>query len=98
MPEGFQSLQIGQRLEHADDGALRDPAGADPFVLVAVAFGIAPEFDIDGPLGPGDFPGVAETQPLVGLLDLPAVDDLLLEDAELVADAVTDGRDLQGGE
>ncbi len=35
-------------------------------------------------------------QPLVGPLHLPAVDDLLLEDAELVADAVAHGRDLQG--
>ena len=35
---------------------------------------------------------------MVGLLDLPAVDDLLTEDAELVTDAVGDRRDLERGE
>ena len=47
--------------------------------------------------GPRDVPGRAETQPLVGALDLPAVDDLLLEDAELVADAVAQRRNLERG-
>ncbi len=36
-------------------------------------------------LRPSDFPGVTLTQPLVGALNLPAVVDLLLEDAELVS-------------
>ena len=53
---------------------------------------------LDCPFGPRHFPGVAETQPLVRLLDLPAVDDFLLEDAELVADAVADRWNLQRGE
>ena len=57
--------------------------------------GVAAELHLDRPLGPRDFPRIAEAQPLVGLLDLPAVDDLLLEDAELVADAVADRRHLQ---
>ena len=43
-------------------------------------------------------PGVAELQPVVVLLDLPAVLDLLLEDAEVVADAVADGGQLQRGQ
>jgi hypothetical protein len=34
----------------------------------------------------------------VSVLHLPAVDDDLVEDAELVADAVADGRDLQRGQ
>ena len=37
-------------------------------------------------------------QPVVGLLDLPAVVDLLVEDAEFVADAVADRRPLEGGQ
>ena len=37
-------------------------------------------------------------QPVVGLLDLPAVVDLLVEDAEFVADAIADRRALQGGQ
>ena len=54
-----------------------------------------PSFTSHRPLGPRDLPRVAEAQPLVGLLDLPAVDDLLLEDAELVADAVAERGHLQ---
>ena len=44
-----------------------------------------------------DLPRVAVHQPVVGLLDLPAVGEFLLEDAELVADAVADRRALQRG-
>ena len=48
--------------------------------------------------GLGDLPGVAGCQPVVGALDLPAVADLLVENAELVADAVPDRRALEGGQ
>ena len=75
---------------HAIDHARRHPAHADAALLVGVALGVAAELHVDGPLRPHHLPGIAEAQPLVGLLDLPAVDDLLLEDAELVADAVAD--------
>ena len=44
-------------------------------------------------LGPHDLPRVAEDEPVVGLLDLVAVDEFLLEEAELVVDAVADGRE-----
>ena len=60
-----------------------------------IVLGAAAELHFHRPLRPRDLPGIAEAQPLVGLLHLPAVDDLLLEDAELVADAVADRRDLQ---
>ena len=43
-------------------------------------------------------PGPAALEPLVGDLHLPAVPDRLVEDAELVADAVAGGRDLKSGE
>ena len=49
-------------------------------------------------VGLGDLPRVAVAQPVVGLLDLPAVVDLLVEDAELVADAVADRRALERGQ
>ena len=53
---------------------------------------VPPNLTSHGPLGPHQFPGIAEAQPFVGLLDLPAVDDLLMENAELVAYAVAHGR------
>jgi hypothetical protein len=56
---------------------------------------VAAEADRTGPLGPRDLPGIAGRQPLVGPLDLPAVHDLLIEDPELVADAVADRRHLE---
>ncbi len=46
-------------------------------------------------LGPDDLPRVGSTQPVVGVLDLPAVGDLLAEHAVLVAQAVADRGDLQ---
>jgi hypothetical protein len=44
------------------------------------------------------FPGVAPLQPFVGDFHLPAVHDLLVENAELVAQSVAHGRDLEGGQ
>ncbi len=82
-------------VRHAVHVLVRHPAHAQAAVLVGEALGVAAELHFDRPLGARDFPGIAEAQPLVGLLELPAVDDLLLEDAELVADAVADGRDLE---
>ena len=45
---------------------------------------------------PGHFPGVGISQPVIRVLDLPAVLDLLAEHAVFVAQSVTDGRDLEG--
>ena len=45
----------------------------------------------------GDKPGVAQAKPVVGQLHLLAVNDLLLEDAQLIADGIAGGRDLQSG-
>ena len=60
--------------------------------------GVAAPVDEVVDVGFGDLPRVSVDQPVVGLLDLPAVVDLLVEDAELVADAVADGRALEGGQ
>ena len=75
--------------------ALDDPTGNPPDALVACIVGV--ELGVTAPVdrvmhvGLGDLPRVTVGQPVVGLLDLPAVVDLLVEDAELVADAVADG-------
>ncbi len=74
------------------------PAHAVVALAVGVVLGAAAEPDLEGDLGMGDFPRVAEVQPVVQHLDLPAVLDGLIEDAELVANAVAGGRDLQGGQ
>ena len=74
--------------------ALDDPPGNPPDPLVAcvvgVELGVAAPVDRVMHVGLGDLPRVSVGQPVVGLLDLPAVVDLLVEDAELVADAVAD--------
>jgi hypothetical protein len=66
--------------------------------VVGVVLGVAAPLDEVVHIGLGDLPWVSVDQPVVGLLDLPAVVDLLIEDAELIADAVADGRALEGGQ
>ena len=85
----------GRVVGNAIDDVARHPARALAAVFVVPDFGVAAELHVAAPLGPRDLPGIAVAQPLVGLFDLPAVDDLLLEDAELVADAVTQRRHLE---
>ncbi len=79
-------------VRHAVDDLVGHPAHAQPIVLVDVLLGGAAELDLDRPLRARQLPGIAESQPLVGLLDLPAVDDFLVEDPEFVADAVAHAR------
>lgn len=74
----------------------RHPTRAGLIVLVAVMLGVPAQHDLNRPFGALDLPGIAETQPLVGLFHLPAVDDVLIEDAELIANPVAQRRDLQG--
>ena len=57
--------------------------------------GLAAESDRVGDLGPRNLPWIPALEPLVGHLDLPAVPDLLIEDAELVAYPVADCGDLE---
>ena len=88
----------GRVVGNAVDDAARHPARALAAEFVVPDFGVAAELHLAAPLGPRDLPGIAVAQPLVGLLHLPAVDDLLLEDAELVADAVTQRRHFERGQ
>jgi hypothetical protein len=58
-------------------------------------FGVAAKADLDHVVGMGELPGVAAQQPGVRLLDLPAVHKSLAEDAEFVANAVADRRQVE---
>jgi len=62
---------------------------------VGVIFRVAAEGNFECVFGALEGPGIAEAEPFVGRLNLPAVTDFLIEDAVLVADAVADGWDLQ---
>ena len=88
----------GCAVVHALDGTLRNPAHPLGVLLVAVVLSVAAPHHAVVQLRLDDFPGVALGQPVVGLLDLPAVADVLIEDAEFVADAVADRRALQSGQ
>ena len=63
------------------------PPGADP----------AAEVNFLGLLGLGHQPRIPQVQPVVGQLHLLAVHDLLLENAQLIADGVAGGGNVQGG-
>ena len=76
----------------------RTPLHAQAPPRIGVVFRIAAELDLDRPFRPGDFPRISEVQPFVREFDLPAVADHLIENAELVADAVTERRHFQSGE
>ena len=49
-------------------------------------------------LGTDNLPGSPELHPIVRKLDLITVSELLLEQPVLIVDAITDGRQIQGGE
>ena len=82
---------IGDRLH----GLGWTPGGAVAPLLVDM-LDIAAEMDVIGHLRPLEFPGVAETQPDVGIFLLPALIDDLAEQSEIVADAVADRGNRQG--
>ena len=63
--------------------------------MTSTVFDAAAEMHVIDHFRPLEFPGVAETQPFVGIFLLPALRDDLAEQAEIVADAVADGGDRQ---
>ena len=98
MVAGADAVAENRRvIGHAHDDGVRDPAHAVMPLFIGPRLGAAAELHLVGDFGPGDLPRVAEAQPLVGDLHLPAVLDGLVEDAELVADAVADGRHFERG-
>src|SRR5262249_48199236 len=68
------------------------PAHPVASVCIAECLGMTTEAHTGGDIGAHDFPGIALLQPLIGHLDLRALVETLLEDAELVADPVADRR------
>ncbi len=85
---------VGDALEEA----LRNPASPEVPVLIEILLGVAAPPDNEIEVGFGYFPRVSVVEPVVGLLDLPSVADLLVEDPVLIADAVADRRAIQGGQ
>ena len=57
---------------------------------------IAAKADLMGDFRSGEFPRIAEGQPILRHLALPAAHDLLPEQAMIIADAIAKGGDAQG--
>ena len=71
---------------------LWNPAHTRAATLVRVGLAAPAEFYRISDFRPREFPRITETQPFIGDLALPAVTNDLIENAELVANAVTDCR------
>ena len=56
----------------------------------------AAEADLVGDFGPLELPGIAERQPVLRHLDLPAVAEDLAEQAVVIADAIAEAGDADG--
>ena len=76
----------------------RHPAGPPPSLVVVRRLGVTVEPDDLEVIGSGELPRVAVEGPVVGLLDLIAILEGLLEDPELVPDAVAHRGHVQGGQ
>ena len=85
-----------QLVGHGHDGLIVQVGHAVDAVIVP-APDLAAELDLHRLALVGVEPHVAHVQPVVGELHLPAVHDLLLEDAELVADGIARHGQAQTG-
>src|SRR5262245_18858269 len=85
----------GGIVRDAFDHARRNPANAIAAFLVGVPLCAASETDVDCDLRARDLPRIAKAKPLVRDLHLPTVANLLVEDPELVANTVTNRRNLK---
>ena len=99
-----QAQRVDRIVVVADDrhivryGADRRILFVDTFqvaVFVRTHVGVAAKADIDGLVDFLDFPGIAVDQPVIGQFDLLVVDNALVEQAVLIADAVAMARQLQ---
>jgi hypothetical protein len=108
--EGFSGLRLpqpqqvrggrpisGHRRVVSDtlDHFLRNPPYSIPALVVDKVFRTPAVHDVECHFRTHDLPGVAEAQPLIGQLDLPAVLNRLIEDPELVSDAITNSRNVE---
>src|SRR5204863_2543579 len=71
-----------------------NPADAKAALLISVSLGVPAEFHFISSLRPRDFPWIAGAEPFISNFLLPAVPNDLIKNAELVANAVADGRHL----
>ena len=74
------------------------PAGTQPFLVVVDRLGMAIEPNDLAVVGGGELPRVAVEGPVVGVLDLIAILEGLLEDPELIPDSVAHSRYVEGGQ
>src|SRR5581483_12166870 len=83
-------------VRHTEDGLCLNPV---PLTAVGprTGFDTTFEFDRKRELGMRDFPGIAELEPFIGLFDLVSVKNPLVKDAEVIAEAVADGGQAEGG-
>ena len=81
---------------HSQDGLRVHPAGAGVAAVIKNILHAAVEAHLLGVLGANDLPRVAKEDPAVGVFHLVSVDELLLEQPELVMDAVSESRKIQG--
>ena len=104
---GPETQEVGHLRAEAGDGnivgdaahdVLGNPAHAEVAMIVVILLGVSAVADVVRDFRARHLPRIAEAQPLVGLFNLPAVLYFLIEEAELVANAVADGRNIQRGE
>ena len=81
---------------HGHDGLIVQ-VGDPVFPIVVPAVDLAAELDLHSLVLPGVDPHITHIQPVVGEFHLPAVHNLLLEDAELIADGETGDGHVQAG-
>ena len=83
-----------------DRGVIRhgiDQLGVDPFINSMILDNTAVKMDRKLVLGPSFFPGIPESEPLIGFLDLFSVRDTLCEYSILVSNTITVSRYAQSG-
>ena len=76
----------------------RHPARPQPSLVVVHRLGAAVEPDDLEVIGSGELPRVAVKRPVIGKLNLLAILEGLLEDPELIPDAIAHRRHVQGGQ
>mmetsp|Transcript_93814 Transcript_93814/g.195689 ORF Transcript_93814/g.195689 Transcript_93814/m.195689 type:complete len:706 (-) Transcript_93814:403-2520(-) len=91
--EARDGIVIGHGLNNLS----ADPSSSPGSSLVAILLALAAKSDRIGHVRTRDLPRDRLGKPIVGLLDLPAVDDVLLEDAIAVSDAIAPARERQSG-
>ena len=83
-------------IRHGHNGAVADLCDLEAVVVHPLA-DLAAELDLHGVVLAGLQPHVAHLEPVVREFHLPAVDDLLLEDAEFIADGEAGHRVVHAG-